>query len=82
MDLITIQISAKTYSGFKYPIPREYLKNTSDEDLIKEVKQFMKNFFKLHNLYLLEHDVDDLKLHFHESKDTDKDIIYLCDHEH
>lgn len=75
-----IQISAETYSGFQYKIPKVTLKTMSDDEIILEVRIAMKNFFKTHNMYLLESGADALKLHFHEEITTDKDIVYLCDH--
>lgn len=52
---------------------------TSDE-IIKEIKIYMKNFFETHNLYILKQGVDNLKLHIHEDISNDKNIIYLCNH--
>ena len=79
-DFITIQISAKIYSGYQYKIPKELYPKYSEEEIINEVKIGMKNFFNSHNLYLLSEDIDTLKLHFHDKNTHPDNIIYLCDH--
>lgn len=80
LELVTIEISAETYSGYQYKIPKSSLQTMSQEEIITEVKTHMTNFFRFHNLHLLENGVRALNLHFHEEITSDKDIIYLCAH--
>ena len=81
-DFITIQISAKIYAGFQYKIPKEIINNMTAEEIIKEVKVYMKNFFtNPHDLYLLREGIDKLELHIHDNIPYNT-IIYLCDHCH
>ena len=81
-EFIIIQISAKMYSGFKYKIPKEIYKHMTIDEVIKEVKIYMKNFFNNYDLYILKDGVDSLELHFHDNIPFDQDIIYLCDDDH
>jgi hypothetical protein len=82
-DFITIQISAKIYAGFQYKIPKEIINNMTSEEIIKEVKIHMKNFFtNPYDLYLLREGIDKLELHIHDDIPYNRPIIYLCDHCH
>ena len=81
-DFIIIEISAKIYAGFQYKISKNTLKNMKTSDIIDKVKIYMINFFKTHNLYLLQEGVDNMKLHFHTDILFNKNIVYLCDHCH
>jgi uncharacterized membrane protein YkgB len=84
IDFITIQISAKIYSGFQYKIPKDIINKMTEEEIIIETKTYMKNFFNNNNLYSLKDGIDALKLHFHDTIPIEDDItiIYLCDHCH
>ena len=84
IDFITIQISAKIYSGFQYKIPKDIINKMSEEEIIVETKTYMKNFFNNNNLYILKDGIDTLQLHFHDTIPIKDDItiIYLCDHCH
>lgn len=79
-DFVIIQISAPIYGGFRYSIPKYFIETMTQDEIIKEVKIFMKNFFEIHNLFILKEGVDKLELHFHEEIDKNKDVIYLCNH--
>ena len=82
-DFITIQVSAKTYSGFRHLISKDVIRNMSEKDIIDGVKNEMKRFFSSpHDLYLLKSGIDDLQLHLHDQMPFENDIIYLCDHCH
>ena len=75
-----VQISAKIYAGFQYKIPTDVIKNMKEEEIIQEIKTYMKNFFNTHNLWLLSEGLDKIELHIHDTP-YDK-IIYVCDHNH
>jgi hypothetical protein len=77
---IILQISGPIYSGFQYKIPKSYIMYMTSDEIIKEIKIYMKNFFKSYNLYILEEGIDKLNLHIHEDISIDKDIIYICVH--
>jgi hypothetical protein len=80
---IVLQISAKTYWGYRYYYLIEEFKNTTNENIIKEVKEAMKLFFESNNLLLLKEGIDNLNLHLHRPENIKEgDIIYICDHEH
>ena len=81
-DIITFQVSAETYAGFKYYIPKIIANNMSSEDIIKDLKIYMINFFETHNLYLLKDGVNKMNLHIHDFAPFREDIIYVCDHCH
>ena len=82
-EFITVQISAKVYAGFQYKIPKDIFNTMNIGEIINEITVYMKNFFKTHNLYLLERGVDEMSgLHFHDDIPYNRDIIYLCDHCH
>jgi hypothetical protein len=83
IEFITIQISAQTYAGFQYKIPKDIINSMTTDEIIKETKDYMKKFFKDHNLYLLEQGVNNMgELHFHDDIPFNRNIIYLCDHCH
>jgi hypothetical protein len=82
-DFITIKISTKIYTGFSYKIPKEIFMQMNTEEIIKEVKMYMKNFFTTpHDLYFLREGVDKLELHMHDDIPYNRPIIYLCDSTH
>ena len=81
-DYITFQVSAKTYAGFKYPIPKIIANNMTSDDIVRELKNYMKNFFESHNLYLLKDGINNLNLHMHDTAPFKQDVIYVCDHSH
>lgn len=77
---ITIQVSAPTYWGYKYQVPRQYALNVDHQNLIQELKTHMKNFFKLHNLMSLSEGVDNLHLHIHQKIEPHHSVVYACCH--
>jgi hypothetical protein len=79
-ETIIFQISAPIYSGFQYKIPKSNVEFMTSDEIIKEIKIYMKNFFESYNLYILHQGIDNLQLHIHENITIDKDIIYVCDH--
>lgn len=81
-DHITIQISVKTYWGFKNYIDKKLIDYMTYEDIVNETKQKMKQFFEENNLLELKEGIDKLNLHIHnlQGELSDNDIIYLCDH--
>jgi hypothetical protein len=74
----TIEISSKLFKGFQYKMHLEQFSKLSSQEVIKEVKNHMKNFFKSYNLYELSEKVDELVLHMHDNL-YDPEIIILCD---
>lgn len=81
IEYTTIQISSKIYGGFQYKIPTELFNKMSYDDVIKETKIYMKNFFKTYNLYELCNNIDHLSLHMHDDLYSKK-IRFLCDNCH
>lgn len=80
---IMLQISAKTYWGYRYYYSIEEFNDTLDEDIIFNITFSMKIFFEENNLLELKEGVDKLNLHIHRpSEIKGGDIIYICDHEH
>ncbi len=79
---IILQISAPIYSGFQYKIPKSCILYMTPNEIIQEIKIYMKNFFKSYNLYILEEGIDNLNLHIHDDISIEKDIIYICNHCH
>lgn len=45
VEIVTFQVSSKTYCGFTYKIPLEICNSMSDDDIINEIKHSMKQFF-------------------------------------
>ena len=83
IEFMTVQISAKTYTGFQYKIPKDIFNNMIFDEIVKETKDYMKLFFKQNNLYLLAEGIDNNgELHFHDDIPYNRDIIYLCDDSH
>ena len=81
MDNYTkVQISAPIYWGFNIDFPNEKIITMSETNIIEEMKNFMKAFFKIHNLEELKEGVDKLNLHIHQ-RIIIGETIYLCDHE-
>jgi len=77
---ITIQISAKTYWGFKHFIDKNKINFMTHDEIIEETKDKMKKFFKDNNLLELKEGIDKLNLHIHDNiNDSNNNIIYLCD---
>lgn len=52
--MVYIQISASTYSGYKYFISNSKFYFMTQEEIIKDIKDDMKKFFKKYDLYLLK----------------------------
>jgi len=78
---ITFQISANIYWGFQVKIKKTIVTEKSNDELIKYIKDDMKNFFKNNNLLELSEGIDKLKLHFHQDiSEINGGIIYVCDH--
>ncbi len=77
---IIFQISAPIYSGFQYIIPKSNVQFMTSDEIIKEIKIYMRNLFQSYNLYVLKDGIDNLNLHIHEDISIDKNIIYVCDH--
>lgn len=82
--LVNIQVSAKTYWGFRTQIKTELFQNLPSHRIIEIVKTEMKSFFRLHNLKELEEGVNklDLYLHRNETEIGPDNIVYACDHKH
>ena len=80
IKILTIQVSAPIYWGFRYKVPIDYALSVVQTVLEKEIKDDMKRFFSLHNLEELKDGVDKLNLHFHQTISKDDDIVYICDH--
>lgn len=78
-DYTKVQISAKTYMGFNVELPNNILVRMSKEDIITEMKQFMKTFFTIHNLEDLKNGIDELNLHIHGDIVIGH-TIYVCNH--
>jgi len=76
-----VQVSAPIYWGFRYSIKNERITTLSKEDVIQELKEHMKSFFKIHNLEELKDGVDKLELHIHQDL-LPNTIIYACNHKH
>lgn len=81
IEYTTVQLSAKIYGGFQYKIPTELFNKMTYDEVIKETKIYMKNFFKIHNLYELHDNIDNLTLHMHDDLYSKK-VRFLCDHCH
>jgi hypothetical protein len=79
---ITIQVSAKIYWGFKHYIDKKRINFMTYEDIVRETKEKMKQFFEENNLLELKEGIDKLNLYIHDltGELSDNDIIYLCDH--
>ena len=75
----TVQISAKIYWGFNIEIPNFKIVTMSDKDIIDEIENFMKTFFKIHGLDELTEGIDKLNLHIHDRPPLGQ-TIYVCDH--
>ena len=81
-EFITIKISTKLFTGFEYKIVKDIYNKMTVEEIIKEVKIYMKNFFTFpHDLYILKTLIDELELHIHNciSSNESSYIIYLCE---
>ena len=82
-EFITIHVRAKIYHVFQYRImKKKFIKLTVDE-IINEVKTYMKNFFtNPHDLPILREGIDKLEFHMHDDIPYNRPIIYLCDSSH
>ena len=74
----TIEISAKLFKGFQYKMSIEQFSKLGSQEVIFEVKNYMKKFFRSYNLYELSEKVDDLDLHMHDNL-YDPEVMILCD---
>mgnify|MGYP006090558757 CR=1 FL=1 len=76
----TFQISDDLFWGFKVNLNIDLFNNSLD--IVKEVKEQLKNFLSKHNLQVLKEKIYDKQLHtssindIRNSKNTD--IIYVC----
>ena len=76
-------VSDDIYWGYKFILPFDYIKSITKKDIIKELKEDMKNFFGSHNLEYLKNGIDNLDLHIDMPNIEDnKDIVYICSHKH
>ena len=74
-----VQVSAKIYWGFNIKISNNKLILMSETDIVEEIKESMRRFFKKYNLEELKEGVNELNLHIHGPFDIGK-TIYVCDH--
>jgi hypothetical protein len=83
-NFVTFQISSKLYWGFQHKILYDYCNNMTDDEIIKEIKTSMINFFTHpHDLYILKDGLKDLHLYIHENRPFSiSKIVYVCDHCH
>jgi hypothetical protein len=82
-NFVTLQISAKLFSGFTYKIPREIINNMSPTDIVNEVKIYMINVFDNYGLYIVSEEAKKLQLHIHDKLPfITNNTIYLCDHKY
>jgi hypothetical protein len=79
---VIIQVSSKTYWGFRHEIPWEKIKRMTCDEVIEELKQNMKTVFQRHNLLVLSEGVDELKLHLCTFPSAPGSTSYACDHPH
>ena len=75
---IIIQVSAPIFLGFQYKIPIEYALSVTSDTISKEIKQYMKNFFHLHNLEELVEKIDKLNLCLHSDIQPNDTLVYIC----
>ena len=82
-DCIRFELSAQIYGGFYYDIPKIIANMMTSEEIINEIKIYMKNFFHSHNLHMLREGVNELHFHMHDTAPFKEDTtIYICDHCH
>ena len=79
IEYTKIQISAKLYWGFNIEIPNNKLITMTKDEIVDEIKSFMKTFFELYNLEELKNGIDLLNLHIHDDIIIGQ-TIYVCDH--
>ena len=79
-DFTKVQISAKIYWGFNIKISNNKIIIMSEQEIIEEIKNSMKIFFKIHGLEELKQGIEKLNLHIHDRPALGQ-IIYVCDHE-
>jgi len=79
IEYTKIQISAKLYWGFNIEIPNNRLITMTKNEIVDEIKSFMKTFFELYNLEELKNGIDLLNLHIHDDIIIGQ-TIYVCDH--
>uniref|UniRef100_A0A6C0IXN2 Uncharacterized protein n=1 Tax=viral metagenome TaxID=1070528 RepID=A0A6C0IXN2_9ZZZZ len=76
----TFQISDDLFWGFKVRLNIDLYNNPAD--IVKEVKEQLKDFLSTHNLQVLKEKVDDKPLHTssinHIRNSKNGDIIYVC----
>ena len=75
---IIIQVSSPIFLGFQYKIPIEYALSVTSDTISKEIKQYMKNFFHLHNLEELVEKIDKLNLCLHSDIQPNDTLVYIC----
>ncbi len=82
-EFITVKVRARPYSGFEYKIPKNICYKMSSQEIIKEVKTYIKNFFtNPYDLPFLREGIDKIEFHIHDDIPYNRPIIYLCDDEH
>jgi hypothetical protein len=74
-----VQVSAKIYWGFNIKISNNKLPLMSEIEIVEEIKDSMRKFFKKYNLEELKEGVNELNLHIHVPIVLGK-TIYVCDH--
>jgi hypothetical protein len=79
IEYTKIQISAKLYWGFNIEIPNNRLITMTKDEIVDEIKSFMKTFFELYNLEELKNGIDLLNLHIHDDIIIGQ-TIYVCEH--
>jgi len=79
MGYTKIQVSANIYWGFNIEIPNNKLELMSETDIVEEIKNRMRAFFKKHNLEELREGISKLNLHIHDPIEIGR-TIYVCDH--
>lgn len=76
----TFQISDDLFWGFKVRLNIDLYNNP--EDIVKEVKEQLKEFLSTHNLQVLKEKVDDKLLHTSSinyiRNSKKEDVIYVC----
>ena len=83
MQFILFQLSCKLYSGFQYKIDINRIDFMTDEEIIDDIKKELKDILSKYNLQILKEGVNNLSLHIHDDfRNTYKNIVYVCDHEH
>jgi hypothetical protein len=72
---IAIRVNGSTFSGYEYLLPKFRLRSLTDDEIVGELKNSMKDFFQTHKLHRLRKKVD--SYNYVLSRDLEAQMIWV-----